>query len=377
MSEDARAIVPINALWSVWRIFGIRRDFADRGDRSLQVPIDSVLPDGSHFSVTIGKIPSPAIDAIRDWRAQLPLALSALFNHEESPSVGAARDKWFDQRRQEVNVDDIENVAFPIFVTMHVGRAVQVLGDARMKVSWVRDDSIDPATFDKIGSTANAYLDLATGKVQASLGRLNLERLIFTHENAYLTADGKAAVSFPTLTANVAVLITSEAGWDQICIDFRTSLRKLASSIAPLDAQLPIASRWLTRALREEDTVKQFIFSFIGLEVLARKVAKARRERVSETLKADLDGLPVDELLWPKVGDPDRDPWRNLVFQFAIAAVSLSRGTAADDVRAFRDLVAVRNTLAHGDIQAVSELPANAGIDLLRRYLALTAAAQD
>src|SRR4051795_4173956 len=64
----------------VWRIFGIARDWDDRPEpeRSRQFTVTAGPSEGDQLSLTIGDIPEHVLDAIRDWRAQLPYNLNKL-----------------------------------------------------------------------------------------------------------------------------------------------------------------------------------------------------------------------------------------------------------------------------------------------------------
>ena len=88
-----------------------------------------------------------------------------------------------------------------------------------------------------------------------------------------------------------------------------------------------------------------------------------------EALRDRLDGLPIEEFMWPSVSDEAQHPSRNLVFRFALVAVALSPATATSDVSNFRRLHRARNNLAHGEAATIEDLPAQEAVEMLRQYL--------
>jgi len=121
----------------------------------------------------------------------------------------------------------------------------------------------------------------------------------------------------------------------------------------------------------ETDDLRRFVFAFAGLELLVTKGEKTLRKNLIEQVNANDPTLPVTELFWP--GTNDDAVQRNLVFRFAAMAAVISPSTAQDDVKKFKSLAKIRNTMFHGSDDAVDAGSSVACKEVLRRYLGLMA----
>jgi len=130
-----------------------------------------------------------------------------------------------------------------------------------------------------------------------------------------------------------------------------------------VDSQLVNApARWLTLSLGERDNWRKFLFAYCGLETLANKFIAASRPALIDTLRGQLPGAPVEELLWPETR-------QSLVFAFAAMSTVVNPEMAESDMVLFRAISKARNALAHGATEDLTDLPAADAVTLLRRYL--------
>lgn len=187
--------------------------------------------------------------------------------------------------------------------------------------------------------------EFLTAAALAGLGDLRLDRAVASSNRALFLAHGKGPVFWPEATAG-EVSVSVGRQWTSLPLSDLEDAVAAIRRARPQDIDLVrSAARWLAAALRErEDALRKFLFAFFGLEVLAGKYARLNGRRLIDQLAAPLQGVPVDELVWPKERDSDF-PGRNLVFRFALMAIALSPTTASDDVAAFKSLSRQRNDL--------------------------------
>ena len=128
-------------------------------------------------------------------------------------------------------------------------------------------------------------------------------------------------------------------------------------------------AHWRVQALVENDPWKQFLWSFLALEILANKLFDVfhdsivkRLRLVNEAGQLLTDGLPLGELVW----DVARMP---LQARFALVAAELFPDSAADDVARFRTAKKARDRLSHGSLRSEDELPRAVTQELLETYL--------
>lgn len=139
--------------------------------------------------------------------------------------------------------------------------------------------------------------------------------------------------------------------------------------------------RWYWRSRADRDPFRSFMWSFAGLEVLARTMTPLARREVAEKLHFGVgasaaSGPAVKELLWPTAlrdeADELRDPERNLTFKFALAALTLLPDDANADVAKFKELQRYRNRIhgQHVDTAQATQLAKDAQC-LLDKYTPL------
>ena len=362
----------------VWRVFGVGRDWADRpeeaGSRQIEQPAG---PDqGDVFKLVVGEIPNYLLNAVREWRAQIPTMLDALVGGGDSPTSPEAQDRLIDDRMTSISLNDVHG-GFPIWVTFEICRAIEADVDPAVRHRWLRSrETLQEA--EAFGEQASTYLDGAVPLVQNALEELRLDQLMFSDRRPFLFCDGKAALTVPRLSGRGVGVAVQGNGWNELPFAAAEQvLGRLPSGTPQVSKYLTAPGAWFCAALRQqEDPLRRFLFGFLGLEVLVNKVAAGGaksqlRKVLADKLAAEVEGLPFHELMWPLRDDEHSD--RNLLFRFSCLASWISRPTAAADVKTFGRLQSARNDVAHGRVDAyrLEDLPGYECIELLRRYLCL------
>ncbi len=371
-----RQSVAIEARLCVWRIFGVGHDFTDKTP-PWSISTGAGPSPGDSLSVVIGDIPPHILDALRTWRGQIPYILNTTYGQRYEGMPIEDQVAAIEGYVSEVDLSDVTE-AFPLFVTFELSRPIQIQADPAAKFFWVLEGGPDAQIFDEFGHAASEYLEIAVICIQAELGgQLQLDRLTFADDRAYLVAPGKAAITAPRGNLTASGIVLSD-GWPQLPFpEITNAVQTLPAAVAAVRSVIATSSRWFHAALAEkQDPLRRFLFAFFGLEVLVNKVAKSwkLRDQVGAELSKELGGVPVDALIWPVQGD-DGLPSRNLTFRFACLATLLSRNTAIHDVLEFHNVARARHRLAHGEPTDLDSLPAWPCIELLRRYLSLVAGA--
>ena len=362
-----------------WRVYEISRDFARRpvdgsGDRMFSVPLGTNGSDS--LAVFVGAFPARVRQALLEHRTRGMYLLNRL--------TGAYRGMPADQLEEEIaalegqwNLDDLK-IGNGLHLTLEMRRTVSLLVHAGPRYLWDDEGSSRPdrREFEDFAKKAASTLDVALAWLLPSLDtRPQLSRLVVAGRRTYLLAPGKAALTMPELKVAATGGVVSADGWaDQMWRQLEDSLRAYPSHMPGARELLAVPSRWLSLSLGEDDPVRRFLFAYCGLEVLANKVVSRWRPALIESLRRDLSGVPVGELLWPKSQD-DRYPERNLIFSFATAATLLSHESAESDTDIFRMIAKRRNSLAHGSANDLEELPHAEAVALLQRYVTAVAAA--
>ncbi len=381
MVSDAEQprIVAVNGDLCFWRVYQISRDFAgrpadDSGDPMFSVPIGTKGTDS--LAVVVGAFPARVRQALLDhrtWGMYFLHRLAGAYGdtpvEELEGAVAALEGQW--------NLDDLK-IGNGLHLTLEMRRTVSLQVNASQRYLWRGDEGSgrpDPREFEEFAKEAAPILDVALAWLLPSLGnRLQLNRLVTGGQRAYLLVPGKAALTMPELkmTAVAGVVSTepwAEQSWQQLA----DCLHAYPSRMAKARGLLAVPGRWLALSLGEDDPVRRFLFAYCGLEVLVNNVVSRWRSVLIESLRRDLAGAPVGELLWPTTQD-DRYPERNLVFKFAAAATLVSRESAEADTDIFRMIAKRRNGFAHGSANDLEGLPHADAVALLQRYVSAVAA---
>ncbi len=211
--------------------------------------------------------------------------------------------------------------------------------------------------------------------LHASQG-LNVAHLRYNDRRPFLWRLGRAALTIPRHTMSMkdsGVTVGRGSGWAGVpTVAIADALAQLSSgrTIGKLTSG---PTQWLCAALAEEDDLRRFIFSFVGLELLCNMAEATNRARVSAAIATANPTLPIEELLWPSTNK--EFPTRNLVFRFAAIATLVSPSTAVQDVAAFKPLAKLRNDMFHGVGEGIDRGASVQCRELLRRYLGLVESA--
>lgn len=347
----------------VWRIFGVSHDWKDRPAeaRSHTIEVVGSPAAGDTAMVVIGDIPNHVLDALKDWRAQLPMVLDATFGGVIPTS------ERYEEVRSQITLDDVKG-GFPLWLTLEVSRSVDTTAED------ITDETKRNEMLNSFERAASDYLTVTMARLLGTLGaELRVDQLLFADKRAYLLSD-RPAVTVAIHGGSAQPTVTYETGWDALPFGkIEGLLKKGAAANYRSDAYCK-AARLLWSALEhEKDTLRRFLFAFVGLEVLANKEGARLREQVAAKLTGEVPDAPLRDLILPDRSDGE-PPYRSVQFKFACLATIMSRSTAVDDVALFRTLVKARNGLAHGEVDT-DALPASECVELLRKYVSLVAKA--
>lgn len=355
-------------LLCVWRVFGVNRDWGDRPppSRSWTSIAEAGPQPGDRMTVTVGEVPADIIDAVREWRATTALVLDSIFGGGAFlGGTSEEKRRLVADRGQAVDVASLKN-RFPLYISLELRRELtDPLETEAIKIA-----------IESFGAEASLFLDGAVGLILASLSdQLTPDALVIADRRAFLLRQGEPATTIPRSGGSAEMSVKMAEGWGQLPFKaIEATLRQLAKTRNAGD-ETRDASRLLCLALEHrDDSLRRFLFSFVGLEIMANRLGKRLRTRVAAKLDTELRSVPIDVLLWPVMPDEDA-PYRNLTFRFACLAVALGGGEAKNDVGRFKELSKVRNDLAHsgGDIGASTARECSS---LLLKYIAIVANAQ-
>jgi hypothetical protein len=365
IDEGAQALI-VEGAFAQWRIFGTAIDLlAGRpnnvDDWSRQITNWPAKDDTTRL--TLGDIPASILDAIRSARAHLQFLLSR-------PSLSPAElDEVVRRAAEGVDVGDVTG-NMRTWLTVEIQRPVVLEVEGNNKALWRRGtpDSADIAAFQAEATNA---LDLSGAWLLPALGAAAPEHVMPGGERVVFIAPGRMPIPLPLTNQVGRVTVSLTRPWTDLDIH---AIDHAATTLPRSDAAqkaLRTPAKWYWDALREDqDQLRQFLFAWFGLETLANKFgSRVAKEYVAE-LSQRLDGLPLDQLVWPQ--NPDQDPYRNVSFNFAIMASKLSPTSSAMDTAKFIEIARVRNNLAHGaGSDHLQRLPWADAVELLGRYLNL------
>lgn len=224
------------------------------------------------------------------------------------------------------------------------------------------------------GSEADDYVAVTMARLLGTLGtELRVDRLVFAEERAYLLS-GRPVVTVAIRGGSAQLTVMKATGWDALPFaEIEGTLKEEATAKGRSDAYRKSARLLWSALQHESDTLRRFLFAFVGLEVLANKESGRLREPVADQLAGELPDAPPRDLILPDRSDGE-PPYRSIQFKFACLATIVSRSTAVADVALFRTLAKARNDLADGEADA-DRLPASECVELLRKYVSIVASA--
>ena len=372
---EQAALAEVEARLCLWRIFEIDADYHGRPkDGTSDREFSTTIKPGSidTVRVTVGTFPQRIREAIREVRARGPYALNEMF-------IGDYKDLSIEEREavlaslyEDTSLDDL-NISDRLYLTVEVARPQPLTINTSYRFLWAygAPDQLDSQLFEDFASDAGPMLTSAIAWLLPGLyKKLPVRRLTFKDDRPFLLVPDRAAVRLPHFTTGDALagIVITKRWEDQPWEEIGSILAEFNSRQNDVEALILTPGRWLGLALAEEDILRKFLFAYCGLEVLANKFLRRSRTKLTSILQGSLPGIPIGELLWPKVPD-ENAPQRNLVFSFATLATLVHPETAEEDTTVFQRIAKARNNLAHGNPDSIGDLPALEAVTLLTRYL--------
>lgn len=367
----------VEGVANVWRIFGVHDDYLSKrssADTDWHHEVAQWPTRDDATFVYVGHVPKHVIEARRVLSAAFKVTWSGEWR--DAADRYAVRDGEIDNELCEGitgREEDRLTTRFGLWVTIELRRSVVLIDSTGSKYEWV-DVAQAMELSESFEEEAQRHLDLVGTFVAAGLSHMDLSEAISTSRVVF-TAPGKAPCALPRVEAGPVTVSVGRA-WSSLPLEELTRTLTLAkqmqlSHAAPVGA----AARWLwaAKAVRD-DRMRRFFFSFFGIEVLVGRMAATMKHAAIEKLKTKAGPLPFEELIWPKVQDEDANPWRNLVFRFAVMALVLAEDDAGDDTSKFRDCARARNRMAHGGEMDPDTLPDGQCLRLLAKYVPRAAA---
>jgi hypothetical protein len=369
---------PADGVIACWRVFGLERDYGDRPPSGWQKSVVLDRDTGLELVATIGEIPTHVIDSVRGRWAHGLYVLNSMFGNDfAGKSAGEVQEilaEWEGSGSADEQVSKVRGYS-SLWLTLEVRKPVVIRIRPSIRFLWLAT----PGTFDELQEFSQSASDVLDAAFIALLPELDPGlapvQAMASRPIPYLVVDGRAAIAPPTFESKAHAGVRSERGWEEIAF---SNIESAADGIAAGEGSgrdmWVSPHRWLIAAMsQKDDALRSFLFAFVGLEALTNRLGRRIEKEVVASLGDEL-GFSMDALTWPTPADGDQ-PWRNLVYRFALLAVRLDRPSADHDIAEFKALAAERNGMAHGTIvpAQVDELPGDRAIALLRKYLGLVA----
>jgi hypothetical protein len=306
------------------RVYGTGDQY---GDRIFAEPPESPIEvndwpaNGDLSRLYLGAVPAWLLDAFRT-RHGLGMLFLQIF--ARTPEIeGMTPPQAVEYFRQ------LESASFPFdgarwCVTATVERSIDVSDDdfTDRPHYWLQP-SAAARLESEIEGWAAPHLEQIAGAVAAAGATSVLTKLL--HSAVYFTAPNGSTFADPKIklaaTAHVSGPMSSFP-FDAV----KRILSQMAATPPASLARLKSARHWLLEARNEIDPWKKFLWSFLALEILARKAGAALNDQLTNRLGVRDVALDVTaavkELLLPH----DR---QSLTASFATMALTMSPATAA------------------------------------------------
>jgi hypothetical protein len=346
----------------VVRVYGTRDQYGKAQPRMCPAASPLVFEDfpedGSRAEVHLGSVPPEIIEAELGRRAVGQMMLWQFTGADAEGSPDERFKKALALITEEITFEEFNwYVTFSASKTFELDDDVLPNGFAFPKADYVRGAELRQWAADA--------LDVLTALASTILDERVFEEVVL-EDRVLLFADGKHPAGFPHFTTSAD--LTVQRGDESI-----KALSGQLTALAEVDIRQSVrahawiaqAAHWYAAALAEADPWKRFLWSFVGLEVVAHKLF----ERFYGTVKNRLilDGqtselaTAITELVWTA----DRAPAAS---RFAVAAIELFPESASEDIALFRRLKKGRDELTHGSTRSADDLP-QGGPELLNKYL--------
>jgi hypothetical protein len=243
---------------------------------------------------------------------------------------------WRDERKAE-----------PPYVLVHLGPTAEYMGTSE----WVKEDGAQLITYDSFASAKEELTSIEEYVLPSLIASLSCE---FSSDNHHgrikpvlrevfgKTAGGVTVHDIRIrLNANLSALMHQPTAFVDQAAD-RTV--KLAKRIRPK------VSRFLHLAHQETDSLKQFLYFFLSIEI------ETHASFASIDHSANISRLLTTESRIQSTSadffEAQRKHWTNLYDRFAWCAICVWTRITDEDVTEFKRLKKIRDDIAHGSISA-------------------------
>ena len=137
MTEPLEGIEQINADLVLWRVFGIRDVFEDRPHPEWSVDEAKGPGNEDQLHIAIGDLPADLIQALQQWRAQIPGLLDTYLGHQVTAQERLAR---YEQNHASVQLPEFDE-PYPLWFTLRLSRPVPVMATVGTAIDWLEGDA--------------------------------------------------------------------------------------------------------------------------------------------------------------------------------------------------------------------------------------------
>lgn len=226
-------------------------------------------------------------------------------------------------------------------------------------------------TWQETKNRLNSSFDDIMGFVIPYIGEDFIGSVVMEHYY-YEPVDTKNGIyTFPEMTMSAQMWIQSSIN----AID----VEKISNKLKHLKSQpkqlkfISTVRHWYLNTVHEIDSWKLFLWSFWGLEVLAKKYLERHYDQI-KTTDVKVQKIDTGIFLFQEHVVQSLLPEKNrvpLVASFAIMSTVLSPENSENDTKDFRKLAKLRNSLSHGEAINTDQIPAKAAQQLFHKYYKL------
>lgn len=210
------------------------------------------------------------------------------------------------------------------------------------------------------------HLDTAAMFLSLQLGFSYFQHLTM-EDHVFFLAPGRKPFGLPKFQVNAPDVVVQSPNLPDLgrtAAGLRKAIRRRTTE------WLTTVQRWHLEALGETDRVKQFLWSYLALEILAHKLSERYYGEVVQGLT--LHNAAAGTALTPNAVTSRLVPPKDRLTveqRFTIAALKLFPQDAVEDVRDFTAARTARDELAHGAVRSLDAFPTQATRRLIQKYL--------
>lgn len=215
---------------------------------------------------------------------------------------------------------------------------------------------------------ARPYIDLLATGLTTLIDWTFFEEVVLD-DRVFFSAPSRESFGLPAFSVSAAAIVVRNT-WESLGVErLQQVLQDVANLPAPRRQWLETARHWHLTAIREKDPWKQFLWSFLALEILTHKLADALYDDVAARLRLEgnahgaLKTAAIPEVVVPK-------KQLALAGRFAIVALGLFADSATKDLGDFHKVKSARDSVSHGDVREEGQLPISTVRALVQKYMA-------